>query len=66
MIAVTMAVTAGIYAIMDYTQCPKFMMKYKVQTGKNVPPNTKKMMKVPMHEVVKCRLTTTEKLQIVE
>lgn len=46
MIAVTMAVTAGIYAIMDYTQCPKFMMKYKVQTGKNVPPNTKKMMKV--------------------
>ena len=46
MVAVTMAVTAGIYAIMDYTQCPKFMMKYKVQTGKNVPPNTKKMMKV--------------------
>jgi len=41
-----MATVAGIYAFMDYTQMPKFMMKYKVQTGKNVPPDTKKMLKV--------------------
>ena len=41
-----MATVAGIYAFMDYTQTPKFMMKYKVQTGKNVPPDTKKMLKV--------------------
>jgi len=45
-IAVTMALVASTYAFMDYTQSPKFLMKYKVQTGKNVPPDTKKMMKV--------------------
>ena len=45
-IATTMITTASIYAYMDYTQSPKFLMKYKVQTGKNTPPDTKKMMKV--------------------
>jgi len=45
-IAVNMTLVAGIYAFMDYTQSPKFLMKYKVQTGKNTPPDTKKMIKV--------------------
>ena len=38
--------SAGIYAIMDFTQRPKFLMKYKIQPDKNVPLDTKKFMKV--------------------
>ena len=30
-IAISMATVAGMYAFMDYTQSPKFLMKYKVQ-----------------------------------
>ncbi len=38
--------TSGlIYLLIDYTQFPKFLMKYKVQPGKNEPPDTKKVLK---------------------
>ena len=32
--------------LMDYTQKPGFLMKYKIQEGKNTPPNTAKTIKV--------------------
>merc|ERR1712209_209142 len=32
----------------DYTQQPAFLMKYKMQQGKNTPPNTAKVIKVFM------------------
>ena len=38
--------TAGVYMLMDYTQKPGFLMKYKIQEGKNAPPDTKKTIKV--------------------
>jgi hypothetical protein len=31
---------------MDYTQQPSFLMKYKIQPGKNLPPDTKQVIKV--------------------
>ena len=36
----------GLYALLDYFQAPQFLMKYKIQSGKNAPPDTKKLMKV--------------------
>ena len=39
-------ISAGLYAIMDYTQKPAFFMKYKIQPTKNIPPDTKKVLKV--------------------
>ena len=38
--------SAGIYAIMDFTQKPAFLMKYKIQPDKNVPVDPKRFMKV--------------------
>ena len=32
--------------LMDYTQKPAFLMKYKIQEGKNAPPDTAKLIKV--------------------
>lgn len=37
---------ALVYALMDFTQRPKFLMKYKVQLGKNEPLKVKKFLKV--------------------
>ena len=34
------------FLLLDYTQFPKFLMKYKVQPGKNEPPDNKKVFKV--------------------
>ena len=39
-------ISAGLYAIMDYTQKPAFFMKYKIQPTKNIPPDTKRVLKV--------------------
>ena len=38
--------TALVFMIMDYTQMPSFLMKYKIQPGKNAPPPTGKVIKV--------------------
>ena len=38
--------SAGIYAIMDFTQKPAFLMKYKIQQDKNVPVDPKRFLKV--------------------
>jgi len=38
--------TAMAFMFMDYTQQPAFLMKYKIQQGKNTPPNTAKVIKV--------------------
>jgi len=38
--------TAGLYAILDFTQRPNFLMKYKIQPDKNVPVDTKRFLKV--------------------
>jgi len=38
--------TALIFMLMDFTQFPSFLMKYKIQPGKNAPPDAKKVMKV--------------------
>ena len=38
--------SAGIYAIMDFTQKPAFLMKYKIQPDKNVPVDPKRFLKV--------------------
>lgn len=35
-----------IYAAMDFTQQPKFLMKYKVQPGKNQPPKFRTFLKI--------------------
>jgi len=40
--------TALAFLFMDYTQRPAFLMKYKIQQGKNTPPNTAKVIKVLM------------------
>jgi len=37
---------ALIFLFMDYTQMPAFLMKYKIQQGKNTPPPTAKVIKV--------------------
>lgn len=34
------------YAFMDFTQRPKFLMKYKIQPGRNEPLDMKKFIKV--------------------
>jgi methylsterol monooxygenase len=34
------------FLFLDYTQKPDFLMKYKVQPGKNQPPDSKKVFKV--------------------
>jgi methylsterol monooxygenase len=36
------------FLYMDYFQTPKFLMKYKVQPGKNQPPDNKKVLKVTL------------------
>ena len=38
--------TALAFLLMDFTQRPAFLMKYKIQPGKNTPPNTAKVIKV--------------------
>ena len=38
--------SAMMFLLMDYTQQPAFLMKYKMQQGKNTPPNTAKVIKV--------------------
>jgi len=38
--------SAGLYAIMDFTQWPKFLMKYKIQPDKNVPLDPQRFLKV--------------------
>ena len=38
--------SAAIFMVMDYTQMPSFLMKYKIQPGKNTPPPTSKVLKV--------------------
>ena len=45
-IVIVNLVVGGLYALLDYFQAPQFLMKYKIQSGKNAPPNTKKLMKV--------------------
>ena len=39
-------ISAGLYSIMDFTQKPAFFMKYKIQPTKNIPPDTKRLLKV--------------------
>ena len=41
-------ISAGLYAIMDFTQMPKFLMKYKIQTDKNVPLDPKRFVKASL------------------
>ena len=41
-----MVIMIGIYALLDFTQRPKFLMKYKIQTDKNVPLDAKNFLKV--------------------
>ena len=38
--------TALTFVLMDFTQMPGFLMKYKIQPGKNAPPSTAKVIKV--------------------
>ena len=38
--------TASLYMVLDFTQRPKFLHKYKTQPGTNEPPNMKKLVKV--------------------
>ena len=38
--------SALIFMLIDYTQKPAFLMKYKIQPGKNIPPDTKQVIKV--------------------
>jgi hypothetical protein len=38
--------SAFTFMLMDYTQQPSFLMKYKIQPGKNLPPDTKQVIKV--------------------
>ena len=38
--------SAFMFMLMDYSQKPAFLMKYKIQPGKNVPPDTKQVIKV--------------------
>ena len=45
MTTITYWISGLIYLLIDYTQFPKFLMKYKVQPGKNEPPDTKKVLK---------------------
>ena len=43
--------TALIFMLMDYTQKPSFLMRYKIQPGKNAPPPTSKVIKVGYFEI---------------
>ena len=43
---ITFWITGLAFTFLDFTQKPKFLMKYKVQPGKNEPPDTKKTLKV--------------------
>ena len=45
-------ISAGLYAIMDYTQKPAFFMKYKIQPTKNIPPDTKRVLKVTLKVLI--------------
>ena len=38
--------TGFVFMLMDYTQKPGFLMKYKIQPGKNIPPDGKHVVKV--------------------
>lgn len=38
--------TALLFMLLDFTQFPKFLVKYKIQEGKNAPPDTYKVIKV--------------------
>ena len=46
--------SAGVYALMDFTQMPKFLMKYKIQDDKNVPLDRNRFLKV---YTVTCKIT---------
>ena len=46
-------ISAGLYAIMDFTQKPAFFMKYKIQPTKNSPPDTKRLLKVTLLRMMK-------------
>ncbi len=46
--------TALMYVLLDYIQWPGFVMKYKVQPGKNSPPEDKKVVKVGIIVKGKC------------
>ena len=39
-------VTTLLFLILDFTQWPRFLCKYKTQPGMNEPPNVKNVMKV--------------------
>ena len=39
-------VTTLLFMILDFTQRPRFLCKYKTQPGMNEPPNLKNVMKV--------------------
>ena len=41
-----MALNICAYALIDFTQKPKFLMKFKIQPDKNVPPSIKEFRKV--------------------
>ena len=53
--------TALAFLLMDFTQRPAFLMKYKIQPGKNTPPNTAKVIKVSknakMREITRLKMT---------
>ena len=51
-------ISAGLYAIMDYTQKPAFFMKYKIQPTKNIPPDTKRVLKVTLKGLIAMRPNT--------
>jgi hypothetical protein len=40
--------TAGLFILLDYAQWPAFLIKYKMQSGKNAPPDTNKVIKVQL------------------
>ena len=46
-------ISAALYAIMDFTQKPAFFMKYKIQPTKNIPPDTKRLLKVTSIGMIK-------------
>jgi hypothetical protein len=44
--------TATFFMLLDYTQWPAFLYKYKIQVGKNAPPDTKKVIQVGSQAIV--------------
>ena len=46
-------ISAALYAILDFTQKPAFFMKYKIQPTKNIPPDTKRLLKVTSIRMIK-------------